>query len=312
MPAPTLWRFNRTPATLPAPAVPQNTTRFRLPPIYAVAWIDPRQTNQQGQEAQVARFPMATINQRNQASATPAANDFTWKTAIRTANPSQWWLIYQMLTEETTVQGMGHDILRSLGDTAWVRDTNGIPITFPRPDKNNEPYRIYDQRSKAFQAAQIEALGAIFRQHEQFGGAQGIFFDQCFIHSAITDTGVRAEMLAAMQANFQAFRFYFPDKIFVTNGSARFPGCNGGCDEDPFAKGRPLNSPASFSGQELPRCEIVQCYHSTVIGNEAAIRAEFNQVRAAGSSYGVGNGGQFPLWLDGDFDDALAAWQAGA
>lgn len=279
---------------------------LRIPPIFAIAWIDPRQTNQQGQEAQVARFAMTTLPQRVGAFEDP------WKTQIRALNSSQIWLIYQMLSEETTVPGPGHAILQALGDTAWVLGGNGQPITFVRPDKPPDTlWRIYDQRLPAFRQALIDACAAVFAAHEPFGGAQGIFLDQAFIHSAITDPTARAEMLEAMQNNILALRNAFPEKLIVANSSLRFAGANGGMDEDPFNKNRQVNIPASYAGQALPRCELLAIYEPDVVADAAAIRSGLAAAQTVGASFGAGNGGQFPHWLSPDFDDVMAAWNAG-
>ena len=105
----------------PRNAVPASTRR-PVAPLYCIAYITPDAPGQGGQEAAVARYPLAIVPQEDRSAFR------RWRDAVRTLNPNIVLLGYQMVHEEPLTPGPGHDELRKASHSWCSISTLSNPL----------------------------------------------------------------------------------------------------------------------------------------------------------------------------------------
>jgi hypothetical protein len=271
---------------------------LRIPPLFCTAYIDPTIATQAGQEALVARYPLALVPQDIRA---PFVR---WKDHVKELNPKIVMLAYQIVIEETTVPGPGHDVQRRLKDKdVWCIYPGGfVPTVEVKPSPKR--FRIFDPRKREWQDNFIEACRATLASYPY----SGLYLDQCTVYGlAHPFPDVRAEMRQALQDALARFRQEFPSQLLVGNSSFHWRGLNGELNE-----GRPgdMNELNPFEGHVLPRIQLYQSRlrHSFDI---AVMKKEMAKVHSRGAFYGASVDYQHILWFD-EFDEVIAQFKRAA
>ena len=267
-----------------SPSTPLRT----IPPLFCIAYIDPTVLGQEGQEAIVARYPLTLVPQDVRI---PFVR---WRDRVKGLNPSTVVLGYQMVIEETTVPGPGHDKQRELSN-AWCVYPGGFIPTVPVSKRN---FRIFDPRKKEWQDNFLEACRATLNSYPY----DGLFLDQCTVFErAHPFEGVKAEMRQAIQDTLVMVRKEFPFHILVGNSSYHWRGLNGELNE-----GRPndMGELSPFEGHVDPR---IQLYHSRLRHSYdiGVLKKEMAKAHSRGAFYGAAVNYQHVLWFD-EFDEVLA------
>jgi hypothetical protein len=272
-------------------ATAQSTPLPTIAPLFCTAYIDPTIPQQAGQEAIVARYPLALVPQDVKA---PFVR---WRDQVKELNPSIVMLGYQMVIEETTVPGPGHDKQRELSNAWCVSPDGSIPTVGP-PSKLR---RIFDPRKKEWQDNFLAACRSTINSYPY----DGLFLDNCTVFSiAHPVEGVRAEMRQALQDTITMVHKEFPSHILVGNSSYHWNGLNGELNE-----GRPnaMQELDPFAGHVAPRIQLYQSLlrHSYDIG---VMKKEMAKAHARGAFYGAAANYQHALWFD-EFDEVIAEFK---
>lgn len=188
-----------------------------LPPLYCIAYIDPEIPEQANQEAVIARYPLAIVPQ----SVRPA--HISWRDRIKQLNPNILMLGYQMVIEQTTVPGPGHDKLREVKES-WATYPNGFSPTVGR----RKPRRLFDPRKPEWQQAFLKACRTTLESYPY----DGLFLDQCSIFEiAHPVPSIKSEMREAIQNVLLKLRQEYPRVILIGNSSYNWKGLNGELNE---------------------------------------------------------------------------------
>ena len=272
-------------------AAAHSTALRTIAPLFCTAYIDPTIAVQAGQEAIVARYPLALVPQDMRTQLV------LWRDRVKELNPSIVMLGYQLVIEETTVPGPGHDKQRELSN-AWCVYPDGF---VPTIEYLQRPLRLFDPRKKEWQDNFLEACRATVNSYPY----DGLFLDQCTVHAiAHPVEGVRAEMRQALQDTLAMVRKEFPSHILVGNSKYHWSGLNGELNE-----GRPndMEELDPFEGHVEPRIQLYQSLlqHSSDIG---VMKKEMAKAQARGAFYGAAVNYQHALWF-GEFDEVLAKFK---
>jgi hypothetical protein len=263
-----------------------------MPPLFCTAYIDPGIDSQKGQERFVAKYPLALVPQDDR------KHFRRWRDDVRNINPEIKLLAYQMVIEETTVPGPGHDFLRQVKDS-WVSYPGGYTptVTF-RTAVGKRDHRIYDPRSNEWQNRFLEACHKTLNSYPY----QGLFLDQCTVYAkAALIPSVRDEMHAALQSALYELRKAHPDKIIIGNSRYSWGGLNGEMNES-----RPLDMAKESSHYQWhvkPRYELFHYYmnsHLDEVAKDLFVKAISNQM-----FYGAGINAQTVRWYP-FMDDVLS------
>lgn len=190
-----------------------------IPPLFITAYIDPSIRIQKNQEAIVAKYPLALVPQTNRLI------DRQWRDKVKSLNPDIKMLAYQMVIEQTTVPGPGHDVIRKL-PSQWVTYPGGI-----KPYVNDMGRKMYlhDPRSIQWQNGFIKACEATLQSYPY----DGLYLDQCTIFNiASVLPSIRLEMLNALNTTLDKLRIRFPDTLIIANSSNNFSMLNGELNEN--------------------------------------------------------------------------------
>lgn len=261
--------------------------QYSTPPLFCIAYIDPDIPSQANQEPMVARYPLALVPQDRR------RNHALWRDRIKTLNPGIIMLGYQLVIDETTVPGPGHDRLR-LAKESWCIYPNGhVPRIPPKS------FRVYDPRKVEWQEAFLDACRITLESYPY----DGLFLDDCTVFDiAHPSPAVRAEMREGLQATLLRLRKEFPNTILVGNASENWNGLNGELNE-----GRPeqiLKETAPYSGHVLPAMDL---YH-TVLDKPSdveRVRREMALAHSQEAYYSAAVDMQHVLWFD-VFDEVIA------
>lgn len=279
-----------------APTSPQQidyVQKFRsIPLLFCTAYITPDAPGQEGQERIVARYPLVLVPQ-------DARSAFVqWRDHVKVLNPSIVMLGYQIVIEESTVPGPGHDILvtRGRAANAFCVYPGGF---MPTVNVNGWRRRIYDPRNAQWQAAFLDACRATLASYPY----DGLFLDQCTVYDkAHPLPSVRLEMRQALQETILQLRKEVPATILVGNSSYDWAGLNGELCEG-RANDMKKESALAF-GHNVPRMEFYQ----SVLGRSDDIETVTREMALAhsyGAFYGAAVDYQHVLWFD-LFDDVVA------
>lgn len=229
-----------------------------LPPLFCTAYIDPTLPPQQGQERVVAKYPLALVPQDSRQAFR------AWRDKVKSINPAIKLLAYQMVIEESTVPGPGHDIVRKVNKhDVWVTYPGGIT---PKITWDNKQYRIYDPRSTIWQNAFLEACEATYHNYPY----DGLLLDNCTVYRvASLLPSVRAEMLAALNEVLLKLRARLPQAIIIGNTSEHFSALNGAVNEN-----RPNDLPQEASQRDYiqPTFVLSQLIVDTATPDDSVIR----------------------------------------
>lgn len=188
---------------------------LRIPPLFCTAYIDPSIMSQRGQEAEVAKFPLAIVPQSNRSI------DVRWRDAIKSHNPRILLLAYQMSVEETTVPGPGHDRLRAASNAFITRSGGSFPFTTLRDGRRR---RLYDPRSQQWQDALVDSCSIVLQSYPY----DGLFLDQCAVFSNMPGHfGEFSEMESGLRSALQRIAAASPRCIIVANSNLNYAMING-------------------------------------------------------------------------------------
>ena len=271
---------------IPSPKGP--VARRPIAPLFCCAYITPDAPGQGGQEAMVARYPVAIVPQDIREAFRK------WRDDVRAINPSIVLLAYQMVHEETAVPGPGHDALRKAVHS-WVRRADGVePFTF----WGNTRHRLFDPRTPEFEDCFLRACRAVLRSYQY----DGLFLDNCTIFPiADPSDSVRSEMRQALQATLLKLRLEFPDALIVGNSSENCVGLNGEMNE-----GRPKQLQSElkpFSGHTSPNMDMYLTMLTRADDTET-VQREISDTLKLGAFYGACVEGTHVLWFD-EFDQVI-------
>lgn len=193
-----------------------------IPPIFCTAYIDPTLPGQKGQEHIVAKYPLALVPQDSRAAFR------YWRDKVKSINPSIKLLAYQMVIEETTVPGPGHDIIRKTNQSNVWTSIPGVNL-LPTVKWDNREYRIYDPRNAAWQEAFLEACETTYHNYPY----DGLFLDNCTVYQlASLIPSIRKEMLSELNNVLIKLRKLLPQAIIIGNTSEHFSALNGALNEN--------------------------------------------------------------------------------
>lgn len=232
-----------------------------MKPLFCTAYIDPGIDIQKNQEHFVAKYPLALVPQDDR------KHFVLWRDKVRNINPDIKLLGYQMVIEETTVPGPGHDIMRALNNP-WVKYPGGyIPrVTYKTAPKENPYKRIFDPRKQEWQKAFIDSCMAVLDSYP----FDGLFLDQCTIYAkAAIVPATRLEMFQALDETLHKLRRSVGDKILIGNSSYNWAALNGEMNES-----RPTKLPKETRLTEeyfQPRLELF--YYLKNINESEKVRA---------------------------------------
>lgn len=210
--------FNRTALAAVQPKIWRGidlSWSAKAPPLFCTAYIDPYIPQQGGQQARIARYPIAIVPQDDR----PLAK--AWRDDIRLMNPSIKLIAYQMVIEETTVPGPGHRVLGKASGV-WAKWPGGYqPKVKLGPNKFR---RIFDPRDKRWQTAFLDACSTTLESDNY----AGLMLDQCTIFDLASPVaGVRVEMLNALEATLKKLKQRHPDAFLIGNAHVRYPALSG-------------------------------------------------------------------------------------
>jgi len=260
----------------------------KIPKIFCVAYVDPKIQKQRNQEPTVAKYPLAIVPQSMHKTSV------AWRNKIKSINPDIMFLAYQMVIEETTVPGPGHDEFRKLSNV-WSSYPGGyIPSVGP----SNKKRRIFDPRLKSWQDAFINACRKTLLSYPY----DGLFLDQCTIYvKAHPAPWVRKEMEIALQSTILKLRKEFPDKIIIGNSRYNWKGLNGEMTENRLKDADKEFIP--FNGHVKPEMNLLMSYLRDKNDKKAFIEG-FEASKKLGAFYAATVTAQEVLWFD-EFDDLI-------
>jgi hypothetical protein len=224
-----------------------------------------------------------------------------WRDHVKEINPSIVLLGYQIVIEESTVPGPGHDILLARGRAAnaFCKYPGGFT---PTVTVNGLRWRIYDPRNPLWQAAFLDACRATLASYPY----DGLYLDQCTVYEkAHILPSVKSDMRQALQDTLLELRKDFPDRLLVGNSSYSWAGLNGELNEGRFADIQAEMAP--FARHVEPRLELYQ----SLLRNshdEETVRKEMAAAHSLGAFYAAApvNDYQHALWFE-VFDEVIAA-----
>ena len=280
--------------TLQAAGVPQAPSSLRVgppPPLFCIAYIDPDIPSHANQESLIARYPLTLVPQDMRST------HVKWRDRIKHLNPKISMLGYQVVIEETTVPGPGHEVLRSVKDS-WCTYPGGYQPTVREPRN----FRIYDPRKPEWQESFLAACRATLQSYPY----NGLFLDQCSVfEKAHPLSAVKAEMRQALQVTLLRLRREFPGIILIGNSSYNWQGLNGELNE-----GQPkkmLEELAPFDGHAQPTMDL----YESILKNPndiETVRREMALAHSQGAYYSAAVDAQHVLWFDA-FDEVMTQYR---
>ncbi len=272
-------------------AVPQKTF---IPPLFCTAYITPDAPGQGGQEAMVAKYPLANVPQDN------SIIFRRWRDKVKSLNPEILMLGYQMVIQETKVPGPGHNRLNRVKNSFCTYPGGyapTVPGAFP-----GDLSRVFDPRTIEWRNGFLDACSETLASYPY----DGLFLDQCTVFTkAAPLPWERKEMLEALRETLLELRKRHPQAILVGNSSHSFAGLNGEMNE-----GRLNDIPkemAPFAGHAQPRVELLQ----TIIRRADDVDTVMSDMAIAhsyGAFYGACVEGTHVLWFD-VFDEVISSYK---
>lgn len=256
---------------------------LRIPPLFCIAYVNPEIPRQANQEGVIARYPLAIVPQSDR----PA--HVRWRDRIKELNPKIIMLGYQMVAEQTTVPGPGHDKLRDTTD-AWAVYPGGF---YPTIDPGNgQRRRLFDIRKQEWQQAFLNACRATLESYPY----DGLFLDQCSVFEITHPIpSVKTAMRQALQSTLLRLREEYPNTIFIGNSSYNWEGLNGELNEGNLS--RVPTELAPFDGHAQPAMDmyVSRLRHRNDV---ETVKKEMTLVYKQGGVYAASVTYQQVLWFD--------------
>jgi len=255
--------------------------------IFCTAYITPDDPSQANQERIVAKYPLIIVPQDNR------RHFIKWRENVKNLNPDIIMLAYQMVIEETTVPGAGHDVLRKINNSWCVYPGGYLPKVGPS-DKRR---RIFDPRHDEWKSGFISSCHSTLNSY----GYDGLFLDQCTIFPISNPFHrAREDMRRSLQKTLLELRRELPDTILVGNCRDSWSGLNGEMNE---ARKKDMGKElAYYAGHAKPRIELVQSRVKEI--NSKRIISDMRLAHQYDAFFGVAQDYQHVIWLD-EFDDIL-------
>ena len=231
---------------------------YGMRPIFCIAYIDPGIKSQRGQELSVAKYPLALVPQDDR------PHFRAWREKVRQYNPDIKLLAYQMVIEEPTVPGPGHDVYRNL-EHVWVEYPGGFVPTVTYRTNVGARKRIFDPRNEKWREGFLKACNAVMESDDY----DGLFLDQCTIYqkAALTEH-VRDQMFVSLNNVLNDLRAQMPSKILIGNSRYSFPSLNGEMNE---SRPKELKKETRIlAGREPRRLELFHYYMKNYQDTESA------------------------------------------
>ena len=258
-----------------------------IPPLFCTAYITPDAPGQEGQESLVAKYPLALVPQDHR------MHFRKWRDRVKRIHPEIVLLGYQIVIEETTVPGPGHDELRKIVNS-WATYPNGfVPTVGPLSKRR----RIFDPRTEEWQEGFLTACQATLASYPY----EGLFLDQCTIfRKSHPSRQEKVKMEVALQKALVELRKEFPNKLFVGNCRDNWQGLNGEMVEGRKASPEELRR---ISGHILPKLDLFasRLMHDNDI---ATVKRDMTFAHANHAFYGASVDYQHVLWFD-IFDEVV-------
>lgn len=296
--APQAPRNLRVDSSGQAAGAPQSSANFCAdpctPPLFCIAYIDPNIPSQANQESIIARYPLTLVPQDMH------AGHVQWRDRIKHLNPNILMLAYQMVIEETTVPGPGHEVMRSVINS-WCMYPGGYHPTV-RVHPGPREFHIYDPRKPEWQESFLAACRVTLQSYPY----NGLFLDQCTVfEKAHLDPAVKAEMRDALQVTLLRLRREFPGMLLIGNSGYNWQGLNGELSE-----GRPkymLEELAPFDGHAQPTMDLYQSLLKHPHDIET-VKREMALAHSKGAYYSAAVDNQHVLWFDA-FDEVMTKYK---
>ena len=266
-----------------------------IAPLFCFAYIDPDIPSQANQETHIARYPLTLVPQDMRTT------HVQWRDRIKHLNPNILMLGYQMVIQENTLPGPGHEELRLVKDS-WCVYPDGIYYPTVQVDPGPREFRIFDPRKRAWQESFLAACRATLLSYPY----DGLFLDQCSVfEKAHPLPSVREQMRQALQATLLRLRQDFPGTILIGNSSYNWQGLNGELNE-----GRPekiLEELAPFTSHVQPTMDL---YASLLKypNDSATVKREMALAHSQGAYYSAAVDNQHVLWFDA-FDEVMTKYK---
>jgi len=279
--------------TSQAAGAPQTPTNLRVdspPPLFCIAYIDPDIPSHANQESLIARYPLTIVPQDMRST------HVQWRNRIKHLNPKISMLGYQMVIEETTVPGPGHEVMRSVKDSWCIYPGGYHPTVQVEPGPRD--FRIFDPRKPEWQESFLAACRATLQSYPY----NGLFLDQCTVfEKAHLLATVKAEMRQALQVTLLRLRREFPGIILIGNSSYNWQGLNGELNEGRSEK--MLEELAPFNGHVKPTMDLYQSFLKDPNDIER-VKREMALAHLQGAYYSAAVDYQHVLWFD-VFDEVI-------
>ncbi len=258
-----------------------------IPRLFCIAYISPDTPGQENQEHLAAKYPLIIVPQDTR-------NSFVkWRNRVRELNPDIIMLAYQMVIEETTSPGPGHDKVREALNPWCMYDNCDIPVI----GKENKRRRLIDPRVTEWQDKFLDACNITLSSYDY----DGLFLDQCDIFNiANPRNDVKNEMRAALQSTLLKLRSRIQNHIIIGNTRRSWAGLNGELNE---ANANTIEKELMpFPHHNKPVIELVQTLSRNLDKN--LILSEMSTAHRYGAFYGAATDYQHILWLD-EFEEIV-------
>ena len=252
----------------------------KAPKLFCTAYITPDAPGQGGQEALVAKYPLALVPQDTRFAFVK------WRNRIRTLNPNIVFLGYLLVIEVTTVPGPGHDELRKLNEGYCEYPGGFVPTVNQGTEKK---FRIFDPRNGEWQRRFLEACRITLASYPY----DGLFLDDCTVFErAHPLPNVKREMREALQSTLLRVRAQHPDALLIGNSAFNWIGLNGELVED---RSKDIATQlAPFAGHTNPQISLVQSLMGEMDPDK--IKPLMQLAHAHGAYYGVAKDYQHIVW----------------
>ena len=274
------------------PVLPDRLKRLPIPPLFVTAYITPSAPGQGGQEALVARYPLALVPQDTR------REFYTWRNKVKEINPDILLLAYQMVNEETRVPGPGHDRYRALADP-FIQYPGGIE---PTVGPANKQRRLFDMRKPEWRAAFLQGCKDVMRSYPY----DGLFLDNCTVFTAHHPyPWVRGQIREALQDALIELRQMFPKNILIGNSRENWVGLNGEMTETRL---RDIAAESAFfPGHAQPEMDL-SLQRLVVATDNRSLRKGLIMSLEHGALFGAAVNYQHALWFD-EFNQVIRQWK---
>ncbi len=260
-----------------------------MPRLFCTAYITPNAPGQGNQEHLAAKYPLIIVPQ-------DTSKQFVeWRDKVRQLNPDIIMLGYQVVIEETTVPGPGHDRIRELKKDIWSKYPD---CSYPTVGPSYKQRRLVDPRDTDWENAFLEGCYRTLTSYDY----DGLFLDQCDVFPiAHPQLEIRNEMRYALQSTLLKLRAIIPNSIIVGNTKNSWSGLNGEMNE--ARSDEILDELKQFAHHKKPVVELVQTRLSGNLDKNKII-SDMALAHSKGAFYGAAYDYQHILWID-EFDEII-------